>query len=53
MTNSQIETDVGDRSKITLPDGSVVWVNSCSTITYDNTFGEKDRTVFFERRSLL
>ncbi|MDR2916148.1 MAG: DUF4974 domain-containing protein [Tannerella sp.] len=44
-SNTQIETSVGDRSKITLPDGSIVWINACSSITYDHTFGEKDRSV--------
>lgn len=45
LVNTQIETGVGDRSKITLPDGTVVWINACSSVTYDNRFGEKDRVV--------
>jgi len=45
VVNTLIEAGVGDRSKVTLPDGSVVWINACSSITYDNTFGEKDRTI--------
>jgi ferric-dicitrate binding protein FerR (iron transport regulator) len=48
LVNTQIETGVGDRSKITLPDGSVVWVNACSSVLYDNQFGEKDRIVFLQ-----
>src|SRR5690554_4027034 len=27
-----IETGVGERSKITLPDGSKIWINACSSI---------------------
>ena len=42
---TKIETGVGERSKITLPDSSTVWVNSCSSISYDNTFGHKVRAV--------
>ncbi len=40
-----VETGVGDRSKITLPDGSTVWINACSSIAYNNSFGETTRTV--------
>lgn len=42
---TKIETGVGERSKVSLPDGSIVWVNACSSISYDGSFGEKDRTV--------
>ena len=40
-----IETGVGERSKITLPDNSVVWLNSCSSVTYDRSFGKKSRDI--------
>ena len=40
---TKIETGVGERSKVSLPDGSTVWVNACSSISYDGAFGEKDR----------
>jgi ferric-dicitrate binding protein FerR (iron transport regulator) len=42
---TKIETGAGDKSKITLPDGSTVWINACSSITYDHTFGEDTRSV--------
>jgi ferric-dicitrate binding protein FerR (iron transport regulator) len=42
---TKIETDAGNKSKITLPDGSTVWINACSSITYDQTFGEKTRSI--------
>ncbi len=45
LVNTLVETGVGERSKITLPDGSVVWVNACSSVTYDNAFGQNDRVV--------
>ncbi|SCD21005.1 sigma factor regulatory protein, FecR/PupR family [Proteiniphilum saccharofermentans] len=40
-----IETGVGERSKITLPDGSKIWLNACSSLAYDNTYGNIDRQV--------
>lgn len=40
-----VETGVGERSKITLPDGSQIWINACSSLVYDNTYGEQDRRV--------
>lgn len=52
---TRIETGVGERSKITLPDGSVVWLNSCSTISYEPDF-DRNRDIalsgeaFFEVR---
>ena len=36
----------GAKRKLTLPDGSVVWVNAGSEITYSKNFGEKNRTIF-------
>jgi ferric-dicitrate binding protein FerR (iron transport regulator) len=41
----KIETGIGERSKVTLPDGSTVWVNACSSLTFDNIFGEEERAV--------
>lgn len=43
---SEISTRYGSKSKVALPDGSVVWLNSGSNFTYDNNhFGEADRQV--------
>lgn len=42
---AKVETGVSERTKVTLPDGSTVWVNACSSITYDQSFGGKERTV--------
>lgn len=42
---TKIETGVGERSKVNLPDGSVVWVNACSSISYDESFGKENRTI--------
>lgn len=40
-----ISTTAGQSSKISLPDGSVVYLNSLSSITYPVTFGKKAREV--------
>ncbi len=45
ITQTLIETGVGDRSMVTLPDGSNVWINACSSVSYDNTYGQTDRRV--------
>lgn len=35
----------GSRTSVTLPDGSLVWLNSNTILTYPNTFSDKERTV--------
>ncbi len=40
-----VATDNGSRSKVMLPDGSAVWLNAGSTLTYDDDFGEDNRLV--------
>ena len=42
---TKIETGLGERSKVSLPDGSIVWVNACSSICYDESFGKENRTI--------
>src|SRR5581483_7817313 len=41
----EIVTHNGYRQKITLPDGSIVWLNASSKLTYDNNFGNSIREV--------
>ncbi|MCD7972876.1 MAG: FecR family protein [Candidatus Azobacteroides sp.] len=36
----------GSQSKIILPDGTVAWLNSGSTLKYTNSYGKRNRTVF-------
>lgn len=45
IARTLIETGVGDRTTLTLPDGSKVWINSCSSVSYDNTYGVADRKI--------
>jgi ferric-dicitrate binding protein FerR (iron transport regulator) len=42
---SEISTRYGSKTNIVLPDGSKVWLNSGSKITYDKVFGETLREV--------
>lgn len=40
-----IETQNAEQSKVHLPDGTVVWLNSATTLTCSNLFNETNRTV--------
>jgi len=42
---NEITTNNGSRTKVQLPDGSVVWLNAGSNIKYDETFGAITRDV--------
>lgn len=42
---NEVSTKTGSKSKLQLPDGSQVWLNSDSKITYGKEFGAADRQV--------
>lgn len=42
---NEISTKIGSHSKVVLPDGSTVWLNGGSRITYDKTFNQSIREV--------
>lgn len=44
----EISVPQGSRSRIVLPDSSIVWLNAGSTISYDNDFSRSDRIVKLE-----
>lgn len=44
-TLSRVITKPGSKSQIQLPDGSTVWLNASSTLTYDKNFGKTIREV--------
>lgn len=52
-----LSTPYGGTYRVTLPDGSLVWLNAGSTLTYPTSFSDKERTVelsgeaYFEVRS--
>ena len=47
-TLQRIEVPLGAKSRITLPDGSKVWLNSGSALSYHNGFGKKNRRLKLE-----
>jgi transmembrane sensor len=42
---NEVQTRPGSRSKMVLPDGSQVWVNASSRLTYDQQFGRSHRNI--------
>lgn len=42
---NEVSTRKGSRSKVQLPDGSVVWLNAGSKLTYDKEYGKEIREV--------
>lgn len=40
-----VDTKYGSKSKIQMPDGTLVWLNSGSKLTYDDEYGKSNRTV--------
>lgn len=45
---TEVFTENGQKTKITLPDGTSVWMNSGSEISYDGLFGHRTREVSLE-----
>lgn len=45
---NEINIGSGSRTRIQLPDGSLVWINSVSKLTYGNSFKGSTREVFLE-----
>lgn len=46
LVYQEITTPKGAKSKLTLPDGSTIWLNAGSTVKYSNQFGLKQREIF-------
>jgi ferric-dicitrate binding protein FerR (iron transport regulator) len=45
VTTSEVSTKYGSKTKLVLPDGTQVWLNSGSRLTYDKNFGNNLREV--------
>lgn len=45
VDKSEASTRYGSKTKLVLPDGTQVWLNSGSKLTYDKTYGNKIREV--------
>jgi transmembrane sensor len=41
----EIQTRAGNRTKVTLPDGTEVWVNGGSRLSYDPNYGKTNRNI--------
>jgi ferric-dicitrate binding protein FerR (iron transport regulator) len=50
---STITVPNGSRSQLRLPDGSNVWLNAGSRLSYSDNFCKKERTVFLEGEALF
>ncbi len=46
LVYQEISTPAGANSKVTLPDGSFVWLNAESNLRYSNQFGKKNREIY-------
>jgi ferric-dicitrate binding protein FerR (iron transport regulator) len=42
----EINTPAGAKSKVTLPDGTIIWLNASSNLKYSNQFNKKNREVY-------
>ncbi|HEX2846326.1 MAG TPA: FecR domain-containing protein, partial [Chitinophagaceae bacterium] len=42
---NEISTRLGSKTRIQLPDGSIVWLNAGSKLIYDKNFGKEERLV--------
>jgi ferric-dicitrate binding protein FerR (iron transport regulator) len=45
LAGNEIYTGSGSRTHLTLPDGTIVWLNAGSRINYEKNFGATERTV--------
>jgi ferric-dicitrate binding protein FerR (iron transport regulator) len=43
-----IHTNIGQKTDLSLPDGTLVWLNSASSLQYDNTYNQKERTIYLQ-----
>lgn len=48
IAKNQILMERGNRSSVTLPDGTLIWMNSSSKLTYGDDFARGNRDVYLE-----
>lgn len=48
LLSQTIQIPAGQRAQMKLPDGSIVWLNSQTTLTYDANFGKDKRNVVLD-----
>lgn len=47
-TENKIVTGIGERTQMVLPDGTRVWVNSCSSVKYLSDYGARNRDIYLD-----
>ncbi len=50
---TSVYTENGQRSKVALPDSSIVWLNSGSTLSYPNDFSGQNRKVILQGQAFF
>ncbi len=45
LTQNRVETGIGERSRVFLPDGTEVWLNACSSVSYSSDYGDSIRNI--------
>lgn len=48
LADNTYKTEKGSKSNLTLPDGSKIWINSDTKISYKDDFGKASREIFLE-----
>lgn len=48
ISKNEVITGIGERTQLVLPDSTKVWVNSCSSVTYNSDFDNKSRDIYLE-----
>lgn len=43
-----VQVEIGQKVKMQLPDGTNVYLNSASSLAYDNTYNKKDRIIYLQ-----
>lgn len=53
IATNTLYVPAAQRAKITLPDGTEVWINSKSTLIYPTSFDQKERNVYLEGQAFF
>lgn len=46
--NYKLVTSIGEKSYLQLPDGTKVWLNSCTTLEYAENYGHSNRSIYLD-----
>ena len=46
--NYKLVTSKGEKSYLQLPDGTKVWLNSCTTLEYAENYGHSNRSIYLD-----